>query len=229
MFSHEDGGGVYLSSSSAFVIFTSCTLDSNTARTGGFAYVNTGRLKVTHSAITNGMVKLFGAVVYNSEYNSDEVSISSSIISDFCLPDEAECYDSENGATSYFGHTCHDYTLSIVECGDADDADFTAAHMCCACGGGSTAFVGTHSLVYHASSTEVILLDSLVFRNNGPDALFAEHERSVVLRNCEGLTASDVQSATSLVNCDIQSGYCLADYCADTTTGFEVREMPNTG
>ena len=55
------------------------------------------------------------------------------------------CYDSNYGATDYYGDDCDDYWDEYLLgwssgwgnwCGEYDDADFDSNSMCCACGGG---------------------------------------------------------------------------------------------
>ena len=48
------------------------------------------------------------------------------------------CVDADGGATDQRQGTCKAYRNAVIMCGFYDDADFTAAAMCCACGGGGT-------------------------------------------------------------------------------------------
>jgi hypothetical protein len=50
----------------------------------------------------------------------------------------AECADTADGALDSWDNDCDYYIDEPGECGTADDDDFTAADMCCACGGGVT-------------------------------------------------------------------------------------------
>ena len=221
----QSGGGLYLAGTTGFADFVACTLDSNAAaHDGGFTYVLAGRLTIRESVITNGTAVYEGAAVY-SAYG---INVIASIVSNFGFPEnEADCYDNDEGARDYFLETCAYYT-SFEEydevgyaCGAADDSDFSAALMCCACGGGSFLFPGQRTVFYHASSGEVLLLDSVESRNNDLPFVFAEHESSVAVRNCVGLNANDV-SAAAVLDCEAQAGYCFADYCTNIAIGFEV-------
>ena len=46
------------------------------------------------------------------------------------------CTDTDGEMTDDLGDGCHYYDQHPEECGDSDDADFTASKLCCACGGG---------------------------------------------------------------------------------------------
>ena len=213
----KDGGGIYVSGTSASVEIVASTLDSNTARrNGGFAYVYQGSLGVTESVIANGTAVYDGAAVYSK----DTVSIANSIVTGFGSPEEEECYDSNHGAGNAFGQQCSAYGLDST-CGDQyDDIDFTAADMCCWCDGGSATW--QHSIFYQTATDASLSVDSSTFQNNELAALNAEYAETVVIRNCEGLAIIDMQGS-DVLDCDTQEGYCLADYCTDTEIGFKVR------
>ena len=152
-------------------------------------------------------------------FSSDAVSITDSIIKYFSVP-SVFCYDSDHGATDRTYFECIDYANYEELCGVQDDDDFSASAMCCTCGGGVATW--PHTIFYHASSSEVFLLDSSTFQNNDLPMIQAEHENTVAARNCEGLNTSDVTRSV-LLDCASQTGYCLIDYCTDITTGFEAR------
>ena len=48
------------------------------------------------------------------------------------------CTNTDNGAKDSFGDGCNWYADSKDQCGSADDNDFKANAMCCACGGGKS-------------------------------------------------------------------------------------------
>ena len=214
----KDGGGIYVSGTSASVEIVASTLDSNTARrNGGFANVYQGSLGVTESVIANGTAVYDGAAVYSK----DTVSIANSIVTGFGSPEEEECYDSNHGASNFYALECSYYDSHSTFCSDQyDDFDFTAHDMCCWCGGGSATW--QHNILYHTSSAAILSVDSSTFQNSELAALNAEYAETVVIRNCEGLAIIDMQGS-DVLDCDTQEGYCLADYCTDTEIGFEVR------
>ena len=47
-----------------------------------------------------------------------------------------ECSDQDNGITDLYGDSCEWYTDNFDSCGVYDGGDFTAALLCCGCGGG---------------------------------------------------------------------------------------------
>ena len=174
--------------------------------------------------MTKCVTSYFGAGIYNS---FGAASVSDSIIDGFRFPEALACYDTDNGATDYYLATCFDYQLSNgqydARCGMYDDLDFTASLMCCSCGAGSETFTGHRGIIYHVARLADFLLDSSSFLDNDLPAVYSLHENSVAIRNCEGLNASHDVQGSALLTCDIQDGYCPADYCIDTTTGFEAR------
>ena len=52
-------------------------------------------------------------------------------------PDHDSCTDTAGDATDSYGDGCEWYDEYPEECGAYDDEDFTAAEVCCACGGGA--------------------------------------------------------------------------------------------
>lgn len=48
------------------------------------------------------------------------------------------CFNTNDGATDTTGDDCDSWYVAFPDtCGSYDDADFTAADVCCVCGGGA--------------------------------------------------------------------------------------------
>merc|ERR1711920_562343 len=72
-----------------------------------------------------------------------------------------QCLDTNNGATDDYGSTCSSYNLwaDTGYCGVADDGDFSASTMCCACGGGHEAVTFVECANECASTDACIAFD----------------------------------------------------------------------
>ena len=58
-------------------------------------------------------------------------------------PTPSECKNTNYDALDSFGYNCDFYDNFSDRCGSADDSEFTASIMCCACGGGSAPYCET--------------------------------------------------------------------------------------
>ena len=115
--------------------------------------------------VTYGYDASGGSITLSSFYATDCASVT-------------ECQDTDGSAEDSYGDDCSYYDSNRGDCayGSWDDADFTAANMCCTCGGGDgepcpvNGYLGTTGVDYHQGFGAVQL--SNVLPLNGEFELF---------------------------------------------------------
>ena len=156
---------------------------------GGFHNVNFDINSITYESFGNpesfssSATSAVGALIYSHVFNTPgtytyDCSIGSHaangmvgtiVVEETTEGDVALCENSDNGASDSYGDTCASWydaneSPGSYGCSGAyDTADFIAAEMCCACGGGSTA----GQVDGGDNSGEVACEDTCIYANDG--------------------------------------------------------------